>query len=116
MSGKRVSLYWRFCWSVVTPVLMIIIFVYSAISIEPLTYGRMNYPGEYIGKTLSVVGRFRNDQNSILNLESIFFFSAIGWSIFAFGVLQVCSSIQSVFLSFPKLYSVSSFPYGLSMK
>lgn len=77
MSGKRVSLYWRFCWSVVTPVLMIIIFVYSAISIEPLTYGRMNYPGEYIGKTLSVVGRFRNDQNSILNLESIFFFQPL---------------------------------------
>lgn len=61
MSGKQVSFYWRICWSVVTPVLMIIIFVYSAISIRPLTYSKLNYPGEYI---------------------------AIGWTIFAFGVLQ----------------------------
>lgn len=50
MSGRAVTAYWRICWSVVTPVLMIIIFVYSAFSIKPLTYSRQDYPGEYIGK------------------------------------------------------------------
>lgn len=52
MSGKPVSLYWRICWSVLTPVLMIIIFIYGVISTRPLTYSKLNYPGEYIGEII----------------------------------------------------------------
>lgn len=62
MTGKPVSVYWRVCWSVITPILMIIIFIYAAISIRPLTYCKLNYPSEYI---------------------------AAGWTLFAFGVLQL---------------------------
>ncbi|KAJ6637499.1 Sodium-dependent nutrient amino acid transporter 1, partial [Pseudolycoriella hygida] len=61
MTGKPVSYYWRICWGVITPVLMITIFIYSAFSIKPLTYSKLNYPGEYL---------------------------AAGWTIFAFGVFQ----------------------------
>lgn len=50
MSGKPISWYWRICWSVVAPVAMIVIFIYSLISITPLTYSKLNYPEQYIGK------------------------------------------------------------------
>ncbi|XP_036319929.1 sodium-dependent nutrient amino acid transporter 1 isoform X2 [Rhagoletis pomonella] len=44
MTKKQVSLYWRSCWGFFTPLLMIIIFVYSMLSIEPLTYSGKPYP------------------------------------------------------------------------
>lgn len=46
MSNRKVSLYWRLCWGFVTPVLMIIIFVYKIITIEPEKYGGRLFPTE----------------------------------------------------------------------
>lgn len=50
MNGKPVGAYWRICWGIITPILMITVFIYSALSIKPLTYSKLNYPTEYIGK------------------------------------------------------------------
>ncbi|XP_054729587.1 sodium-dependent nutrient amino acid transporter 1-like [Anastrepha obliqua] len=44
MTNREVSIYWRSCWGFFTPVLMIIIFVYSMSSIESLTYSGKLYP------------------------------------------------------------------------
>ncbi|KAH0540477.1 sodium-dependent nutrient amino acid transporter 1-like [Cotesia glomerata] len=62
MIKKRPSVYWRLCWGVITPVLLGIIFVYSLIDRKPLEYGHILYP------------------------DSAY---AIGWSLLAFGVLQL---------------------------
>ncbi|XP_018788839.1 PREDICTED: sodium-dependent nutrient amino acid transporter 1 [Bactrocera latifrons] len=44
MTTHEVSFYWRVCWAFLTPLSMIIIFVYSLSSIEPLTYSAKLYP------------------------------------------------------------------------
>ncbi|XP_059223695.1 sodium-dependent nutrient amino acid transporter 1 isoform X2 [Stomoxys calcitrans] len=44
MTNRKVSIYWRLCWSFLTPVMMIVIFVYSMVTIEPLTYKKIEYP------------------------------------------------------------------------
>ncbi|XP_020712549.1 sodium-dependent nutrient amino acid transporter 1 isoform X2 [Ceratitis capitata] len=44
MTKREVSLYWRACWAVLTPISMIIIFVYSLSTIKPLTYSGKLYP------------------------------------------------------------------------
>ncbi|XP_034664650.1 sodium-dependent nutrient amino acid transporter 1 [Drosophila subobscura] len=44
MCNRRVSLYWRVCWSFFTPVMMIVIFIYSMVTIEPITYSEQYFP------------------------------------------------------------------------
>ncbi|XP_017064193.1 sodium-dependent nutrient amino acid transporter 1 [Drosophila eugracilis] len=44
MCNRRVSWYWRACWSVFTPVMMIIIFIYSMATIEPIKYSELYFP------------------------------------------------------------------------
>ncbi|XP_037726426.1 sodium-dependent nutrient amino acid transporter 1 [Drosophila subpulchrella] len=44
MCNRRVSLYWRVCWSFFTPVMMIIIFIYSMATIEPIKYSEIYFP------------------------------------------------------------------------
>ncbi|XP_058975221.1 sodium-dependent nutrient amino acid transporter 1 [Musca domestica] len=61
MTHRKVSLYWRLCWSFLTPVMMLVIFIYSMVTTEPLTYKKIEYP------------------------EAA---NAAGWIIFAIGVLQ----------------------------
>lgn len=56
MTGRRVSFYWRFCWSILSPVFMLIVFVYSFCSMEPLQYGQQKYPPEYIVAGWSLFG------------------------------------------------------------
>ncbi|XP_037818800.1 sodium-dependent nutrient amino acid transporter 1-like [Lucilia sericata] len=61
MTHRKVSMYWRICWSFLTPVMMTIIFIYSVITIEPLTYKGIDYPDSA---------------------------NAAGWIIFIIGILQ----------------------------
>jgi len=39
MLKRKVGVYWRICWGIVTPSLLIIIFVYFLVTISRLTYG-----------------------------------------------------------------------------
>ncbi|XP_023161901.2 sodium-dependent nutrient amino acid transporter 1 isoform X1 [Drosophila hydei] len=58
MSNKKVSLYWRLCWSFFTPVMMIVIFIYSMATIKPIKYSELYFPvaGDVAGWLLFVVG------------------------------------------------------------
>ncbi|EDW81840.1 uncharacterized protein Dwil_GK25473 [Drosophila willistoni] len=58
MCNKRVSLYWRVCWSFFTPVMMIIIFIYSMATIEPLKYSDLYFPlaGDIAGWIVFAIG------------------------------------------------------------
>ncbi|XP_012219266.1 sodium-dependent nutrient amino acid transporter 1-like isoform X2 [Linepithema humile] len=44
MLGRRLSIFWRLCWGIVTPAIIFIIFLYSLINLEPLKYNNIFYP------------------------------------------------------------------------
>ena len=52
MLGKRPSAYWKICWGVITPVLLIAIFIYSIAMIQPLNYNGQKYPEGFIGELI----------------------------------------------------------------
>ncbi|XP_046821581.1 sodium-dependent nutrient amino acid transporter 1-like isoform X1 [Vespa crabro] len=49
MLGTKPTFYWRMCWSVITPVLMIVILIYTIVSYRPPTYDGMNFPNYAYG-------------------------------------------------------------------
>lgn len=53
MLGIKTGWYWRICWSIITPVLMIAIFVYFVVELaqssEPITYKNQPFPSEVLG-------------------------------------------------------------------
>ncbi|XP_060521730.1 sodium-dependent nutrient amino acid transporter 1-like [Cylas formicarius] len=63
MSKSKVGPYWRICWGLITPVLLIVIFVYFVATLQPLKYG-----------------------DGLLYPTSL---TAFGWSILGIGVLQM---------------------------
>nr|B4JMC1.2 RecName: Full=Sodium-dependent nutrient amino acid transporter 1 [Drosophila grimshawi] len=58
MSNKRVSLYWRACWLIFTPIMMIVIFIYSMVTITPIKYSDIYFPvaGDVAGWLLFAIG------------------------------------------------------------
>lgn len=58
MTGRRVTLYWRFCWGFLTPVFMIVIFLYSMVNLESPKYSNLDFPPSAIaaGWVLFTVG------------------------------------------------------------
>uniref|UniRef100_A0A7G3AYG6 Transporter n=1 Tax=Lutzomyia longipalpis TaxID=7200 RepID=A0A7G3AYG6_LUTLO len=62
MIGKRPGIYWRLTWGFITPVLLLIIFIYTLAIYSPLTYRGQSYPSAAY---------------------------AAGWTLAAFGVLQL---------------------------
>ncbi|XP_037087499.1 sodium-dependent nutrient amino acid transporter 1-like [Pollicipes pollicipes] len=44
MIKTRPNIYWKFCWSIFIPIALLGIFVYSIIKMEPLRYGKVEYP------------------------------------------------------------------------
>ncbi|XP_052740397.1 sodium-dependent nutrient amino acid transporter 1-like [Bicyclus anynana] len=58
MLGFRSSFFWRICWAIITPVLMIVVFFYAMITTEKIKFGGEYYPdGAYIaGQVLQYVG------------------------------------------------------------
>ncbi|XP_067006228.2 sodium-dependent nutrient amino acid transporter 1 [Anabrus simplex] len=71
MLGHRVSVYWRLCWSLVTPVLLLVILFYKFAKLEPLTYQGSLYP------------------------DSAY---AAGWILFAVGIIAVPIGIGYEFM------------------
>lgn len=57
MTKQKVGIYWRLCWGILMPGLLIIIFIYFLISLKPLTYGIYNleYPIGLTGDFLKYV-------------------------------------------------------------
>ncbi|XP_026475444.1 sodium-dependent nutrient amino acid transporter 1-like [Ctenocephalides felis] len=47
MLGEKVghvTRYWRICWGVVTPILMVVILIYTLVTLTPLKYAGQDYP------------------------------------------------------------------------
>lgn len=62
MLGVRPSFYWRICWLLITPLLMIVILIYTCSTYVPLTYDGMPFPAYAYG---------------------------IGWTLLFLGVVQI---------------------------
>ncbi|CAK9834192.1 Sodium-dependent nutrient amino acid transporter 1 [Anthophora retusa] len=44
MLNRKPSSYWRICWFLVTPLILLVIFFYTVATLSPLTYGEKAYP------------------------------------------------------------------------
>ncbi|XP_033366390.1 sodium-dependent nutrient amino acid transporter 1-like [Bombus vosnesenskii] len=44
MLDRKASSYWRICWFLLTPLILILIFFYTVVTLSPLTYGGREYP------------------------------------------------------------------------
>ncbi|XP_031829549.2 sodium-dependent nutrient amino acid transporter 1 [Nomia melanderi] len=44
MMDKETSSYWRICWFFVTPLILIVIFLYTVATLSPVTYGGKEFP------------------------------------------------------------------------
>ncbi|XP_076161698.1 sodium-dependent nutrient amino acid transporter 1 isoform X2 [Ptiloglossa arizonensis] len=66
MLGRKPSWYWRLCWAFVTPMLMIVILVYTIVTYVPPTYDSVPFPAYAYG---------------------------IGWFLFGLGILVIVGSI-----------------------
>lgn len=55
MLGIRTGFYWRICWGVVTPVMMIAILINQIMQYEPLSYNGYTYPTAYYGIRLAFI-------------------------------------------------------------
>lgn len=62
MTKRTVGIYWRICWAIVTPIFMLIIFIYNMATLKSPTHGGMNFPEEAI---------------------------IAGWILFSIGLVQV---------------------------
>ncbi|XP_024888987.1 sodium-dependent nutrient amino acid transporter 1-like [Temnothorax curvispinosus] len=58
MLDRKPSVYWRICWFIVTPLILITIFIYTVATLSPLTYGGISLPGyaHVIGVTILCIG------------------------------------------------------------
>lgn len=52
MLGRKTGIYWRVCWGIITPSMMISIFIYFIMSWTPLTYQDYEYKTSMHGKEL----------------------------------------------------------------
>lgn len=61
MLDRKPSVYWRICWFVVTPLLLITIFIYTVATLLPLTYSGRSLPetAHAAGWILLCVGVFQ---------------------------------------------------------
>jgi hypothetical protein len=50
MLGRKLGIYWRLCWGFITPVLMLVILVYSLVIMQPETYHDELFPSRAYGK------------------------------------------------------------------
>lgn len=53
MLKRRLGLYWRVCWGVVTPLVLIVIFIYFLCSLERLKNGIYEIPDTALSMKLS---------------------------------------------------------------
>ncbi|KAH8292710.1 hypothetical protein KR018_004084, partial [Drosophila ironensis] len=81
MCNRRVSLYWRMCWSFFTPVMMIVIFIYSMATIEPIQYSELYFPEAANGECASVL-------TFSVYLMFLTYLAVAGWLLFAIGAAQ----------------------------
>lgn len=93
MIGRNPGWYWRTCWGILTPLIMVFILLYTLISYKPLTYKGQYYPSAAYGKHFEKNGTISfNSSNPIFkkNVFSHIFYFVIKISSY-FVFVFVCS-------------------------
>lgn len=54
MISHKPGLYWRLCWGILTPLMMIVILIYTVVSFTPATYKGLAYPEWATSKFITV--------------------------------------------------------------
>lgn len=67
LGSGRTSMYWRFCWGLIGPAMMLTVFFYELTSFENLVYGGYTYPTIGYGKHFNL----SNDAATYVLLGSI---------------------------------------------
>lgn len=49
MTKHKPGPYWRICWAVFIPVMLVVVLVYFLATLEPLTYNNKEYPTKILG-------------------------------------------------------------------
>lgn len=84
MMRLQTGCYWRLCWGLFAPVILILVLAYSLISYEALTYKGHEYPTWAVGEC----GAFSWLQKNC-PLICVRIFAALGWTISAMGIVQL---------------------------
>jgi len=58
MLGKQPGIYWRICWGFITPLLMIVILIYSMVTMEPEEYNNQPFPTSAYGNITNIFTLF----------------------------------------------------------
>lgn len=83
MLGIQTSWYWRICWGIITPLMMISILIYQIVQYEPLKYNGYEYPTTYHGMSNLLICSF------ICSINIISISLVIGWCLSAIGICQL---------------------------
>lgn len=89
MIGRNPGVYWRTCWGILTPAVMITVLLYTLIQYEPLTYGEYVYPTTAYGE--SFFFQYNNRE-----LHTIFTCDKMNFVVFIFLFISIFNSIQAI--------------------
>lgn len=53
MLGQKIHWYWRLSWGFIAPIIMIIVFIYNMITLQPLIYNYKEFSTGLLGKQLN---------------------------------------------------------------
>lgn len=92
MLKMKVSWYWRWTWGIITPLILIVVFIYFVATLEPLTYGRedfkLEYPSGLVGENFIYVNPINAVQIYIYMIQFAVVFFIPGTLILFYSNLE----------------------------
>lgn len=83
MVGLKTGLYWRLCWGIITPGLMLAVLIYTLIDLKPLTYKNVDYPQIAHGWILKYY------LTKLCICYDKLLFTVFGWCLSALSLFQI---------------------------
>lgn len=97
MIGRNPGKYWRTCWGILTPIIMIVVLFYTLISYKPLKYKTTTYPPTAYG-TCSIT--FDESSEKITTLKKCYFQLSLKIQTKKIAFIQKkCSKFSVIFRS-----------------
>lgn len=83
MINIKPGIYWRICWAVLTPILMVTILIYTFVLYKPLNYKGQSYPDWANSKRLKI------EIPMEILWDCVFLCLDLGWTVSAIGIAQL---------------------------
>lgn len=87
MLTRKTGWYWRICWTVIGPCIMILVLIYQLSTFQMLKYNDQVYPVSYQGN-IFFNGLIFGKQDIYINVCHIHFI-VVGWFLTAIGLFQI---------------------------